>query len=96
MPVGTFEYRNEAERIAMEQAVAYVAQMHDLALKVPLSEVLDVCEQQALGGGRALLQQTFQQAVQSRVDAAEEKKGRPVNARAGASSGSSAAAAGNC
>lgn len=32
MPVKTFEYRAEAERVAMRLAIAFVALMHDLGL----------------------------------------------------------------
>jgi len=82
MPVETFEYRSESERVAMLQAIAFVAQMHDLALSAPSGQVLDLCEGQALDSGRKLLQATLQQAVQTRIDQAEEKKGRPASARA--------------
>jgi hypothetical protein len=75
MPVETFEYRSAAERVAMLQALAFVAQMHDLALSAPSGQVLDLCEQQALESGRNLLVRTVQQAVQTRIDQAEEKKG---------------------
>jgi hypothetical protein len=87
MPVESFEYRSEAERLAMRQAVAFVAQMHDLALAAPPGQVLELCEQQAVDGGRRLLQETLRQAVQARVDQAEAKKGRPASARAGAGGG---------
>ena len=83
MALGTFEYRSESERIAMERAFAFVAQMHDLALSAPPGQVLDLCEGQALDAGRGLLQSTLQQALQMRIDQAEEKKGRPASARAG-------------
>jgi len=83
MPVETFEYRNEAERVAMLRAIAFVAQMNDLALAAPAGQVLDQCEGQALATGRDLLQTTLQQAVQLRIDQAEAKKGQPASARAG-------------
>jgi hypothetical protein len=87
MPVETFEYRNEAERVAMLRAFAFVAQMHDLALSAPAGQVIDACEQQALGAGRDLLRATMEEAVQARVNQAEEKKGRPASARAGSGGG---------
>ena len=87
MPTETFEYRDEAERLAMRRALAFVAQLHDLALSAPPGQVLDLCEQQAVDGGRALLQTTLRQAVQARVDQAEVKMGRPGAARAGACGG---------
>jgi hypothetical protein len=83
MPAESFEYRTEAERVAMLQAIAFVAQMHDLALSAPAGQVLDLCEGHSLAAGRNLLQSTLQQAVQTRIDQAEEKKGRPASARAG-------------
>jgi hypothetical protein len=87
MPVETFEYRTEAERVAMRRALAFVAEMHDLAQTATAGHVLDSCEQLALGSGRELLTTTLQQAVQCRIDQAEEKKGRLESARAGADGG---------
>lgn len=96
MPVEMIEYRTDAERVAMLRAVAFVAQMHDLALSAPTGQVLQVCETQAVDAGRELLRTTLQGAVQSRVDQADAKKGRPASARAGAGGGSSAGAAATC
>jgi hypothetical protein len=87
MPAETFEYRSEAERVAMRRALAFVAQLHDLALSAPPGQVLAACEQQALASGRDLLLVTLEQALQARVDQAEEKKGRRASARAGAGGG---------
>jgi len=75
MPVGTFEYRTEAERIAIERAIAFVTELNDLAGTAPPGQVLDVCELRALTAGRDLVRASLQQAVQSCVDSAEEKKG---------------------
>jgi hypothetical protein len=94
MPTGTFAYRTDTERLAIERAIAFVTELHDLAQAAPPGQVLDRCEGQALDQGRALLQATLQQAVQTRVDAAEEKKGRPGNARAGAVSATNGAVSG--
>jgi hypothetical protein len=94
MPTGTFEYRSEQERVAIERAIAFVAEMHDLAQAAPAGRVLHACEGRALDCGRDLLRLTLQQAVQARVDAAEEKGGPPAPARAQARSASSAAAGG--
>ncbi|VTR93665.1 : DDE_Tnp_1_assoc [Gemmata massiliana] len=41
MPTGTSEYQTKVERQAVERAIAFVAQMHDLA---PAGQVLDQCE----------------------------------------------------
>ena len=51
MPTGTFEYRTDAERKAIERAIAFVAEMHDLARTAPAAQVLDQCEQQSHGPG---------------------------------------------
>ena len=87
MPVETFEYRTESERTSMLRAIAFVAQVHDLALSAPAGQVLNACETQALESGRDVLRATLQAAVQSRVDDADAKKGRRGSARAGAGGG---------
>ena len=94
MPTGTFEYRSEQERIAIQRAIAFVAEMHALAQAAPDGQILHACEGHALGAGRDLLRSTLQQAVQARVDAAEEKGGLRAPARAPARSASSDAACG--
>jgi hypothetical protein len=82
MPVESFEYRSDSERAAMLRAIAFVAQMNDLALSAPAGQLLDRCEGQALEAGRDLLRTTLQQAVQTRIDQAEEKKGLLASAPA--------------
>jgi len=94
MPTGTFEYRSAQERVAIERAIAFVAEMHSLALATPDGRVLHACEGHALDCGRDLLRLTLQQAVQARAAAAEEKGGPHAPARAPARSASSAAAGG--
>jgi hypothetical protein len=94
MPTVTFEYRSEQERVAIERAVAFVAEMHNLAQTTPDGQILHACEGHALDCGRELLRLTLQQAVQARVDVAEEKGGLLAPARAPARSASSAAAGG--
>lgn len=89
MATGTFEYRTEAERKTIERAIAFAAEMHDLALVAPSGHVLDQCEQQVLDRGRDLLRDTLQAAVQARIDVAEVKKGRRGGARAAAPSAKS-------
>lgn len=84
MPTGMFEYRDEGERRAIERAIAFVAELRDLAQTAPNGQVLGLCETQAVERGQELLRTTLQEAVQTRVDAAEEKKGRRGTARAAA------------
>ena len=78
MPTLTIEYRDENERLALEQALAYLAQLHQLALTAPDGTVLAACEQLALTDGRKLLRDTLASAVQARADrsGAEKKSAR--------------------
>jgi hypothetical protein len=92
MPTLTFQYRTEHERVAIERAVAFVAEMHSLAQAAPDGHVLRTCEDHALGAGHDLLRLTLQQAAQARVDAAGQKGGPPAPARVPARSASSGAA----
>lgn len=82
MPTGTFEYQSDDQRAAIEQAIAFVTEMHQLAQAAPAGQVLPLCESRALDQGRALLRDTLQAAVQGRVDAAEKKGGPPGPVRA--------------
>jgi hypothetical protein len=80
MPTLTLEYRDDAQRLALEQAIAYVAQMHQLALDAPDGTVLATCEQLALRDGRALLRSTLAAALTARITAVEQKGGPPASA----------------
>jgi hypothetical protein len=80
MPTLTVEYRDESERLALEQAIAYVAQLHQLAQDAPDGSVLDACEKLALADGRALLRSTLAAALEGRVASAEQKGGPPAPA----------------
>jgi|SRR5665213_441897 len=82
MSTGTFQYQDEADRLAIETAIAFVAEMRQLAQTAPASQVISLCEGQALDQGRALLRSTLQDAVQARIDSAEQKGGSPAPARA--------------
>jgi hypothetical protein len=75
MPTLTVHYRDEAERLALEQALAYVTQLRQLAQDAPDGTVLAACEQLALRDGRALLRSTLAAALESRIAAAEQKGG---------------------
>jgi hypothetical protein len=80
MPTLTIEYRNEAERVALEQAIAYVADLNRLAQEAPDGTVLDACEQLALRNGRELLRSTLSAALDGRIATAEQKGGAPAPA----------------
>jgi hypothetical protein len=75
MPTLTIEYRDAAERLALEQAIAYVTQLRQVAHTSPDGGVLAACEQLALQDGRALLRNTLAAALQSRIAEAEVKGG---------------------
>jgi hypothetical protein len=81
MPTLTLEYRNDAERLALEQAVAYVTHLNQLAQDAPDGTVLAACERLALADGRALLRSTLAAALHGRIAAAEQKGGWPAAAR---------------
>ena len=93
MPTGTFQYQDDAERLSIEAAIAFVAEMRQLAQTAPTGQVISLCEGQALDQGRALLRSTLQGAVQARIDSVEQKGGphAPVPARAPARSATSGA-----
>jgi hypothetical protein len=85
MPVLTIEYHDEAERLGLEQAIAFFTQMRQVAQTAPDGTVLAACERVALQEGRALLRQSLAAAVGARIAAAEQKGGPPAPgpARAG-------------
>lgn len=80
MPTLTIEYRDESERLALEQAMAYIADLRQLALDAPAGTVLDACERLALNKGRALLRSTLAASLQARIRTAEQKGGTPASA----------------
>lgn len=80
MPSLTIEYRDENERLALEQAIAYVTDLRQLALDAPTGTVLDACERLALGQGRALLRSTLAASLQVRIGIVEQKGGTPAYA----------------
>src|SRR6266542_4012906 len=82
MPTLMIEYTTNAERFALEQAIAFVTQLRQLAATAPDGTVLDACAQAALRDGRALLCNTLAAAVQDRLASAQQKGGPPATARA--------------
>jgi hypothetical protein len=91
MPTFTFTmtYTTEAERLALEQTAAYLADLQRVSADAPAGTVLDACEQLVLDQGRAALRSTLQAALQTRAraaDAAPKKypaRGPRAPARAG-------------
>jgi hypothetical protein len=89
MPTVTIEceYTTEAERMALEQALAFFTQMRHVAATAPDGTVLAACEQVALTDGRKLLRDALASAVQARADAADAPKKPGRGRRGGASAG---------
>jgi hypothetical protein len=78
MPSLTIEYQTDAERIDLERAIAFVAEMRRTAATARFGTVLATCESHALNAGRQMLRETLESTLQSRVDA---QKKRPATAR---------------
>ena len=76
----TIEYQDERHRLALEQAIAYVTELRQAAQSAPDGSVLETCEKLALSDGRAMLRATLAAALGSRIDACEQKGGRPASA----------------
>src|SRR4051812_10193363 len=55
MPTLTIEYQTEAERLILEQALAFFAQMRQVAATAADGTVLAACERVALDSGRRLV-----------------------------------------
>ena len=83
MPTMTIHYSTEAERLALEQAVAFVTQMRKVAVEAPHGTVLAACEQLALSQGRELLRDTLTDAVQNCIDVNDAKKKTAATSRKG-------------
>lgn len=85
MPTLTIEYQTEADRLILEQAIAFLTHVKRVAATAPDGAVLAACEQVALTDGRKLVRDTLARAVQTRADAAP-KKSAPAP-RGGANAG---------
>lgn len=72
MPTFTVEYATEAERLELERAVAYLAEMRRVGASAAHGTVLNTCELLALDKGRQLLRDNLAATLQTRADA--EKK----------------------
>lgn len=81
MPSLSIEYTTEAERLALEQAIAFCTQLRQVAATAPDGTVLAACEQVALDDGRRLLRDSLAAAVQARADNTDAKKKCPASAR---------------
>jgi hypothetical protein len=80
MPTLTIEYRNESERLALEQLLGYFTDLNRLAQEAPEGTVLAACEKHALDQGRKMLRTTLGAALAARIETAEQKGGPPAPA----------------
>lgn len=83
MPSLSIAYTTEAERLTLEQAIAFLSQLRQVAATAPEGTVLAACEQVALDDGRRLLRDALAAAVQARAEDADAKKKCPASARKG-------------
>ena len=83
MPTLTIEYTSDAERLMLEQAIAHVQAMNQLALTAPHGTVLAACEALALTDGRQLVRDSLATALQARADATDAQKKVPATAARG-------------
>src|SRR3954471_18315434 len=74
MPSLSIAYTTEAERLALEQAIAFCTQMRHIAATAPDGTVLAACEHVAREDGRRLLRDTLAAAVHTRAEDADAKK----------------------
>ncbi len=89
MPALTIEYQTEAERLLLEQALAFFAQMRQVGATAPDGTVLAACERVALGSGRRLVRDTLASVVQTRAEATDaSQKSRAPDSRADDPAGS--------
>lgn len=80
MPTLTIEYQTDAERLILEQAIAYASAMQRHAAAAPHGTVTAACEQLALTQGRKLLQDTLAITLQAQALATDSKKNLPESA----------------
>jgi hypothetical protein len=89
MPTLTIEYQTEAERLILEQALAFFAQMRHVGAAAADGTVLAACERVARDSGRKLVRDTLASAVQSRADTTDaSKKSRAQGSKDNAPAGS--------
>lgn len=89
MPALTIEYQTGAERLLLEQALAFFAQMRQVGATAPDGTVLDARERVALDAGRRLVRDTLASVVQARADTTDaSQKSHAPDSRAADPAGS--------
>ena len=84
MPTRTIEYQTEAERLILERALAFFAQMRQVGATAPDGTVLAACERVALDSRRRRVRDARASAVQDRADTTDaSKKAMPASPTGG-------------
>lgn len=66
----------------VRRTLAFVEELHQLALAAPDGSVFDACESAVISGGRKMQNQLLQDAVARRIETAEKRGRRSGSARA--------------
>ena len=89
MPTLTIEYQTDAERLILEQALAFFTQMRQVSATAADGTVLAACEQVALDSGRRLIRDTLASAIQDRANTTDaSKKSRAPGSKGNTPAGS--------
>src|SRR4051812_21173182 len=78
----TFHAEDEVEAAALEQALAMVRELRQIADDAPDGKVLAVVERAAVEGGRRFTRERLQDALNAQAAALEQKGGSPAPAPA--------------
>jgi hypothetical protein len=71
------EPKSDLQRVVLEQALAYAAQLEQTAQTAPSGQTLDSCERVVLQQGRQFLRDSLAAALQQQIHEGE-KKGLPL------------------
>ena len=66
------------QRLLLEQAQAFIAELHRVANAAPDGQVLRIAERFAVEQGREFLRSALAQVLQAQADAVEKKAPRPA------------------
>lgn len=80
MPLVTSE--SPEQRLLLEQAQAFIAELHRVANAAPDGQVLRIAERFAVEQGREFLRPALAQVLQAQAEAVEKKAPRPAPAPA--------------
>ena len=81
MPTLAIEYETDEERMILEQAVTYVAEIRRVGSTAAAGTVLAACEAVAVRSGRQLIRDSLAAAVQGRADAQKKCRASATKGR---------------